>query len=254
MLLEDYTPTNVLAAMGLSELTPQCSAAGWAARLVLQPSFQPELCISLVHEEGAATSIAEVRTLDSQLWREARFAGPRPTHVSAMHVDRELATQALDFIVRPPAESRWTTLDGMSFHAFLQMPSGAHARTGQVGIDEDVRQFLSMFLPELMCRAADEYCKRALASALRSVPETPIVGTEYGGVVHEGPIGPAGWSPKKPKIFVTLDEALACAACSRPARRYRKLVDRLICLECGMSFNVDQEILSSACAETRDTS
>src|SRR5688572_7657013 len=244
MELEDYTPTNVLAAMGLSELAPRCPSGGWAARLLLLPSFQPELCISLVYDEANATSLAEVRVLDSQLWKDARFAGPRPTHISSMLVDRELATQARYFITRPPVGSGWTTCDGMSFRAFLQTPFSSHARTGHVSVEEDVRQFFRTVLPRLMLNAGDEYCMRALALALRYVPETAIGESTYGRVVSMDPIGPPGWSPKKPKVFVSFEHALPCASCLHLARRYRKLVDRLICLQCGMSFGVDQKMLS----------
>jgi len=170
--LDDYTADAICHALGVGQLDPGPVSTGWALRLLLKPSFHPEVIVTL-NATDAGGCIAEVAVPALQVWHAGLF----PQVVSRATVDLG-ADSAADFLARlsstPTVIGRWMTMDGMvfqsgsidgmSFDAVLRTPEGARAIADQISEGEESR-WIRELLVALHARIEDAGCARALADA-----------------------------------------------------------------------------------------
>jgi hypothetical protein len=250
MQLEHYTPRNILRAMGFVSLTPELPPDGWAARILLTPSFHPEVSVSLVVSQTAICQ-AEVRALASQLWQAPMLTGAEEFFSASTDLDRSVVSGIPDIIIRPKTGNPYRVLDGMSYSMFFQDSVCAAERAGHAAVDLDVARIVHELLEALLARITDSACSAALHRVLRYAESKPP--TKPPQVVTPSPLPQQGWSPKRPKTFVALAEALQCPHCELTATRFRKLTDRLLCLACARSFRFDPDALRVIRVESEDT-
>ena len=171
MKLDDYTADAICQALGAGRLDPGPVSTGWALRLLLKPSFHPEVIVTL-NATDASRSAAEVAVPALQVWQ----AGVIPQIVSRATVDLG-ADFGADFLARlssaPTVIGRWMTIDGMvfqagwtdgmSFDAVLRTPDGARIMADHVSEGEESR-WIRDLLVVLHTRIEDAVCVRALAA------------------------------------------------------------------------------------------
>lgn len=129
MRLAEYTPDSICNAMGFRafQFQPEDQSVGPWMRLLLMPSFHPEVCI-LIHLDGVC-GIAEVRTFDALFWHN-----PTPAHHPALFVETvslDLAT-VVNFeeafqnavLATQADDLRYVTLDGMPGIAICRAADG----------------------------------------------------------------------------------------------------------------------------------
>src|SRR6478736_2353679 len=249
MQLEHYTPRNILRAMGFASVTPERLPGGWAARILLMPSFHPEVSISLVVPQTAVCR-AKVRALTSQLWRAPLQTGAEEFFSTSTDLDHSVISGIPDIIRRPKIGSPYQVLDGMSFSMFFQDSVCAAERAGHAMVDLDVARIVRVLLEALLARITDRACSAALHRVLRYAVSERM---RPARLVTSSALEQQGWSPKSPKTFVALAEALQCPHCELTATRFRKLTDRLLCLACARSFRFDPDALRVIRVESEDT-
>jgi hypothetical protein len=171
--LDDYTADAICQALGVGGLDPGPVPTGWALRLLLKPSFHPEVCVTLNASDSTRCS-AEVVVPAVQVWQ----AGLIPQIVSRATVDMG-ADFAAGFFARlssaPILIGHWMTIDGMlyptgsidgmSFDAVLRTPEGARGIAGQVDENGEESRWIRELLVVLPTRTEDAVCNRALAAA-----------------------------------------------------------------------------------------
>lgn len=251
MRLEDYTPRKILGAMGLATLAPAAPVPGWSARILLMPSFDPELAMSFVAQDTPRVRL-EVRVLASQLWLESHVSAPRPFVSASAEVPLSLVGGLGDVVLRSTAYTGMLTLDGMRYAIFLQDRNGAFERRGNVSADADVKTLLRELLPAVVSAVTDQTCIRVLTGAARYLSLGATASPELRQV---GPIE-VTHAPQRAKTFVVLAADYCCPQCSVRGRRFRRLTDCLICQACGRSFTVDALSMRGATEEVesvRDT-
>lgn len=129
MRFVEYTPDSICKAMGLRafQFQPEDQSVGPWMRLLLMPSFHPEICLS-IHLDGVG-GIAEVRTFDSLFWHM-----PTPAHHPALFVETvslDLAT-VVNFeeafqkaaLATQADDNQFITLDGMPAIAICRDAGG----------------------------------------------------------------------------------------------------------------------------------
>jgi hypothetical protein len=165
MKFEDYSPLNILRGMGFKTLAPEPPHAGWAARILLLPSFDPELSVSVV-SEGAPVARIDVRAFTSQMWLEKQAVGSCPFFSLVTEIPISIAAGIRDCMVQPISERTHIALDGMRYAMFLEGDSGSLQRSGHVSLDPQVAKLLRVFLPAIVEGIGDLPCCRAVHQAI----------------------------------------------------------------------------------------
>lgn len=143
MNLESYTPDAICQAMHLGQfIDPRwLTAPATVLRIVLKPSFHPELCLTF-EQSGNATFLSTV-ALAEQLW-----AHPGEIHRTRFVNEVELPADAFTelsalfeaALAASPPEGRYACLDGMSAESCLVTSGLTKQMTGSV-----------TFTPEYAC-------------------------------------------------------------------------------------------------------
>ena len=173
MKLDDYTADAVCQVLGVGRLDPGPLTTGWALRMLLKPSFHPEVCVTLNASDATRCS-AEVVVPAEQVWH----AGLIPQIVSRATCDLG-ADFAAAFLAQlssaPIMIGRWMTIDGMmfqalaidgmSFDAVLRTPEGPRGIAGAVSEDGEESRWIRELLTVLHARIEEAVSIRALAAA-----------------------------------------------------------------------------------------
>jgi len=246
MEIADYTPANILNALGLSAGAPVAPVGGWSALILLKPSFDPEVCLSIVTDRTGRAR-AEIRALSANLWMTSRTGEATEVFVSSIELEPASAAAVRELIDRPHPPREVLALDGMSFVVLFRDAARTAEHAAHLSADSGIATLLRELLPILLVGVRDQNCRSALRRVTRYVPSDAELKRPEFEVPHyvaSVDITTEGWSPKQPKTFIVLLEALGCPHCSRSANRFRKLADnRLICLACARSFAVDPDVL-----------
>lgn len=145
MELYEYTPDAICRAMSIAEFADRdvLSADPAALRLLLKPSFSPELCITVVD------SALVVTTLREMLWHRPHPC-VLPSVAQRVAVDEEFLSRLGSLFAAARHEIEHGSgpvllLDGM--HMDAVWPDGAELRELSVGVaDEAVEVFLAFIL------------------------------------------------------------------------------------------------------------
>jgi hypothetical protein len=158
MDIDAYTPDAICRALGLEGFAPAPVAAGWAARLLLLPSFHPEVCVTATMTAPAEGTL-EVRVPAEQVW--VAGAIPQLTHRDGAPLPPAAAALAAP----PEARTAGGMLDGMTFALALRTPESVGERHGTAATDPAVDAWLRTVLDAARAAVRDEACLRALDAA-----------------------------------------------------------------------------------------
>ena len=132
MRIKGYEPDDICQSMGLQSFISDevRTAGGPAIRLLLMPSFSPEVCVTTY--PAADDAALDVRTFDALLWHE-RFTGHTPnrfaTTARLLWTENErFAEQLYRCTQRPPRnrDGNYQTFDGMSAAALCCWKGTVH--------------------------------------------------------------------------------------------------------------------------------
>jgi hypothetical protein len=137
MLSANYTSENICRALSFGGFANDWELAGadQCIRVLLKPSFDREVCISVLCKAGAVS--ASVVAAVSQIWLQD-WPVPQATKVekevgmlSELQYARFLSL--LNFAAEPSQASRVVVLDGMQAHSVLRA-----GREGKLNLDQNV--------------------------------------------------------------------------------------------------------------------
>ena len=160
-----YTPDAICEALGLPSF--QESGEGrrlpWL-RLLLLPSFHPELCITFV--PGDAETVAEVRSFNGQLW-SAVTTPPSQCERVSIEADGILQfTETFEHaVLEASKENKRVCLDGMRVHAMLETSEGIREIEGNVGVRPALGELVRTVAQQIHPRLPRGFCRNALAQA-----------------------------------------------------------------------------------------
>jgi hypothetical protein len=180
---DQYTAENVAAAMGVS-FDPGPIDSGWLTRIVLKPSFHPELCITVVRTDDSARAVVHV--LIQQLWlcpTPYRFG---PCSKNSSTIDVTIAQDLFEHVVeRTKRPERSVVIDGMPYDAIVRTPTQVVRCNGNASAEPLVRDALKELFPVLHQKMKTACVRNALARAaayvrcqlevVSSLPQAPSV-------------------------------------------------------------------------------
>src|SRR5689334_5590084 len=120
MRVEQYTPDAICQALGLGPFALE-PMTNLAFRLLLTPSFSPELCVTLTTD--GSKSAVDIRTFATQFWHAESPSSPPPTFVERIETDivpaEQLAVRFLQIAPQIGDEARALAVicDGMGVAA-----------------------------------------------------------------------------------------------------------------------------------------
>lgn len=171
MKYAEYTPDTVCNAMGLPAFRDEASLNGMgpSMRLLLEPSFHPEVCITMKRAES--TSVVEVRALGSSLW-QWNAPAPLPTAFTeqfAVGSDKMEAFAAAFLQVADSMQQegigKWTTLDGMPAAVVLRSSGHLRELEGNVSGHAVFGQFVATVLEWVHGNLPGGVCRNAVVAA-----------------------------------------------------------------------------------------
>lgn len=195
MDIDAYTPDAVCRALGLEGFAPAPVASGWAARLLLLPSFHPEVCVTATMAAPGAGSL-EVRVPAEQVW----VAGP----ISQLTYRDAAPFPAAAAVLASPPKVRTAggMLDGMTFALAMRTAESTGELHGTAAVDSAVDAWLRTVIDAARSAVGDDACRRALDAAR--------------GYLREGGDGPSADEPPPPVArLAVLAEAGECEAVVR---------------------------------------
>ena len=182
-----YTADAICKAMGLPafERDPACTEAVEAVRVLLRPSFHPEICLTF---EGSQVSVICAREM---IWRQL---GPPPMPTHRAKAGLPVGTfDALLTSLAPVAHRGTTTVPGITIDG---MPTELlYFRAGKLvlkvggngGRDDDFSAFLALAVVTAWQCISSDQCRNSLAEAAgylgkslprqTELPRKPIVET-----------------------------------------------------------------------------
>ena len=121
------TPENLCRAMGLGPFEPAPGDGELdALRVLLMPSFHPEMCLTFRHD--AMQARLEVVAARSQIWRQQGIAPfPAPVDAAGGHVEAttlEELVRAWHVAIQPQPRDSVVICDGVHAHAVLRTREG----------------------------------------------------------------------------------------------------------------------------------
>jgi hypothetical protein len=166
MQTAEYTADAICRALGLPAL--QESGASWCARLLLKPSFDPELCITFAKRDDGC--VAEVRASHEHLWALHGWRGVQERFaLEEVAAPCEIVEQLLDEPSVPQDYERTITIDGMPTELVVRRPSKVFSRTVEASSDPILRQTLPVLLTALHSAARDPACLLSISRVARYV-------------------------------------------------------------------------------------
>jgi hypothetical protein len=175
MRLEDYTPDAICRAMGLPAIRDDAALRGGdpSLRLLLRPSFDPEVCVTLL--SGSTADQVEVRTFPELFWHQPS-AAHRPAvfteRVAVAHgVVADLARGWLETtgLLDAPGGDRWVVIDGMPVSAWGRSGGVERELDLNVGAAGEFRHFVARVIRQLHPGLPAGRCRNGLACAGRYV-------------------------------------------------------------------------------------
>lgn len=158
---EAYNADTICFAMGLGGFKPGVPEEGWVARMLLTPSFHPEVCLTIRSEDRHC--LVEVRVAQAQIWR----AGPLPqaTRAGSTRLDEGMTRWLYQRLAepRPGREGQTLILDGMGLATIIRTADASHESNGHVSQPEFA--WLGELLTVLHRVLHDSGCLRGLANA-----------------------------------------------------------------------------------------
>jgi hypothetical protein len=165
----DYTPESICLSLGLPGFEDDHSLRNTdvALRLLLQPSFHPEVCVTFfkTHER----EVLAVSAARNMIWHL-----PRPTPVPTDSEECEVATGCLQTLLLQFARSTTGLLvpgimiDGMPVDAIaLQRGSPVRRVKHNVSARSPYAEFVAQALNLAWGSLANPFCKNAIASAAK---------------------------------------------------------------------------------------
>jgi hypothetical protein len=172
----DYTPDSICLAMGLLSFKPGAPESGWVARVLLTPSFDPELCFT-VQSQGERCSV-EIRVPHAQVF-STRLA-PQATWTARAMLDESTALWLYQRLEepRPTPDGRRLIVDGMGFAAILRTSNRCQQIAGHVY--DPACEWIADLLKALHGATSEPGCQRGIARAGwyvgldLSLPEPPV--------------------------------------------------------------------------------
>jgi hypothetical protein len=170
MRLEDYTADALCRAMALPGFRDEqaLSQGGEGLRLLLMPSFHPEVCITVV---GGRDSAVEVRALGQMFWNMGVPSHHPPLYVDSVKIPPATAA-ALDSDIRSAAASAenrkdlYVTIDGMGTTGILRTSEGTTVEfEANVGTSKAFRERVGNFLRGIHVLLPSGRCRDAVADA-----------------------------------------------------------------------------------------
>ena len=174
MRQEDYRPANICQAMGLGGFSEDPSLAGCARaiRLLLTPSFHPELCITIT--DSTPDACLEVRAFTEHLWpRPVMSRLPVRTGTGAIPGTEftRLIGLAMELGASAGPETH-LVLDGMGYACWIKHGARTVSLEGNVGAPGPAAAFVkAIALASHRCLTPG-LCRNAIAT----------LASEYGGV------------------------------------------------------------------------
>lgn len=163
MRYQDYTNEAICFAMGIRPVVPKAEEA---LRLILKPSFHPEVCITL--ERGSVTAVA----LESMLWRAAavcRMPGFAETAPLAQGVLERMAASHEEILGRRPKDiGNRVYLDGMPL-SVIQVSAGKVLEIDGYGCENGLSGLIRQVLELAYSAMSRPELKNALADCGRYV-------------------------------------------------------------------------------------
>lgn len=178
MRTEAYTPDAICQCMGIPSFAedPACVNANEALRLLLKPSFHPEVCLTFADGQVSAVCARWM------IWRQFE---PAP-----MLTDRDVGQVSSDVFARllagfspvaTPGAVPGIVIDGMPADILHIQRGAVQARHGgNAGQRGDFSAFVSMAITEAWRAVENIHCRNALAEAaeyvgtkLARIPEPP---------------------------------------------------------------------------------
>lgn len=175
MQTDAYTPTNICQCLGLVgfDVDPQLSKANEAIRLLLKPSFHPEVCVTIV---DGRVSVVAARWM---IWRQFE-----PAPMLTDRAEGELSEETFARLVAKFNEASTTVqgtglaIDGMPVDALLFRSGSQVLRVQQnVGLRAPFAAISAQVISEAWNSLESAYCRNALAEAGKyaglTLPLTP---------------------------------------------------------------------------------
>jgi hypothetical protein len=155
-----YNPDSICWALGVGPLDPAPVSTGWVLRVLLQPSFHAEVCVTITADAPSCSAEVVVPT------ERVSIAGPLPQFV--WRATTELATDFatdLPLALMSPPEREHLMIDGMSFAAVLRTPTDNYEVRGGVSLLDEAGRWIREQLVAVHARIDDPGCRRGLACA-----------------------------------------------------------------------------------------
>ena len=175
MQLSDYTPDNICRSLGLPSFRddPTPGSSSQVLRVLLMPSFHPELCLTLEIRNGMAT--IEARVLHAHFWAQPALGGRIPTSVDTGRPTAEIATDLLrhtrntiEAALTAPAR-QCAMRDGMAIAVWLREPEGSLFFEDNGSFPDLAHGFVAALLQVGFETTTDLTCRNAIARAARHV-------------------------------------------------------------------------------------
>jgi hypothetical protein len=172
MLLEEYTADAICWAMGLPGFVEQAwmQEVDPTLRVVLTPSFHPELCITLAHSSNGA--LLSTVVLLEQLWAQ-RSSVHLPHEREQVSISTAVLDEVLGLFAAAHAsfdsQKRCVCVDGMGSESCLVSRAGTQKLDSNILSDTAVRQFVARLLHVAWNSCCQLRVRNALAQAARYI-------------------------------------------------------------------------------------
>jgi hypothetical protein len=173
MRFDDYTPDTICVAMGLKGLKDDVSlnSADESLRVLLTPSFSPEICATLVlRKEHVAL---DCRAFATMLWHAPTAADRPPLLIEAASIQRaeftNLAARLCSVRQGVEREAKKRVVDGMEAHIVLYSPAGVVGVSANVGGSDVLLKYVADFISAIYETLPRGRCRNAVAQAARYV-------------------------------------------------------------------------------------
>ena len=166
MHTKEYHLENICRCLGLPgfDSDPALAAADRAVRLLLLPSFDPEVCITISETAGNIT--VAIIAARSMIWHKLEL-GYVLTHQNQFGMDDHLARPLLDDLrtaTENHKEGQFFVIDGMPTHGvFFEKGQKARSFESNLGMPDELSHCTGRMVTMLRDQANVVPCKNALA-------------------------------------------------------------------------------------------
>ncbi len=174
----NYTSENLCRALGLGPFVPALAAdEREVLRLLLAPSFQPELCLTL--RRSATRARIDVVAARSQIWHQGGLApAPVATHAGGGDIDPaafDALLPAWHAATRPRPSDKFVILDGVRAHAARRTPDGTAELQAKLGEHAAFERFVDAALAAAWHAVAEPRVRNAIADLSgRDLPHAEV--------------------------------------------------------------------------------